>query len=118
MTRYCTRGCRYVARLGVLNTWYSMAATPGGYPWRHALYDLLRQRDGDDCQLCEGRMGVIRWNVKSGPRGYDLGPSIDHVTPKSLGGGDNIENLRLAHWGCNRNRGNRDYPPTGLVLSD
>ena len=27
--------------------------------------------------------------------------TIDHLVPKSKGGGDNIENLRLAHSICN-----------------
>jgi hypothetical protein len=39
------------------------------------------------------------------------GKSLDHIMPKSLGGGPEIENLRLAHRRCNSYRGND--PDTG-----
>lgn len=32
-------------------------------------------------------------------------PSIDHVIPRSAGGGDQVENLRPTHWHCNSRRG-------------
>lgn len=32
--------------------------------------------------------------------------TFDHVNPRSLGGSDNQCNLRLAHQGCNNQRGN------------
>ena len=41
----------------------------------------------------------------------DLYRSMDHVVPKSLGGTHDENNLRLAHFGCNRDRG---APPTFL----
>lgn len=34
-------------------------------------------------------------------------PSVDHVTPLSLGGDHTLENSRLAHFSCNSRRGNR-----------
>jgi 5-methylcytosine-specific restriction protein A len=33
--------------------------------------------------------------------------SIDHVVPRSLGGTDELDNLRPAHRACNARRGNR-----------
>ena len=36
---------------------------------------------------------------------------IDHVTPRSAGGSDHLANLRPAHAGCNRGRGNRPAAP-------
>ena len=33
---------------------------------------------------------------------------LDHVVPRSLGGSDEVENLRPAHSKCNIRRGNRD----------
>lgn len=54
----------------------------------------LRYRDGDDCWLCGHALGT---NV-----------TLDHVVPKSKGGSNNIENLRLAHFECNQRRGNAD----------
>lgn len=35
--------------------------------------------------------------------------TVDHVIPVSLGGGNNLKNLRPAHASCNERRGN-DYP--------
>lgn len=77
----------------------------GGNDWRKLLIGYLRERDGDACQIC--RRKTIRWNVRSGPGGDDRGPSIDHVVPRSQGGEDDLANLRLSHWGCNRARRNR-----------
>ncbi|WP_268746906.1 HNH endonuclease [Tomitella biformata] len=33
--------------------------------------------------------------------------TADHVQPRSLGGGDGLDNLRPAHKACNSSRGNR-----------
>lgn len=43
----------------------------------------------------------------SGPRGDDEGPTVDHIHPRSKGGPDDLDNLQLAHWRCNRAKGNR-----------
>lgn len=45
---------------------------------------------GDRCHLC-GRRGAT---------------TADHVVPRSLGGADELENLRPAHSSCNYSRGN------------
>jgi 5-methylcytosine-specific restriction endonuclease McrA len=37
--------------------------------------------------------------------------TIDHVKPKSRGGSNNLENLRLACFSCNNSRGNSLFPP-------
>lgn len=34
--------------------------------------------------------------------------SIDHIIPRSKGGSDKNDNLRIAHWICNINRSNKD----------
>lgn len=41
------------------------------------------------------------------PRRSSGGLSIDHVIPRSLGGSNELSNLRPAHYGCNSARGNR-----------
>lgn len=45
------------------------------------------------CHLCERPM-------------YRGDASIDHIVPKSLGGGNDISNLKLAHKICNGRKGN------------
>lgn len=37
--------------------------------------------------------------------------TLDHLKPKSRGGSDELENLRLACFQCNSSRGNSLYPP-------
>jgi 5-methylcytosine-specific restriction endonuclease McrA len=56
--------------------------------------ELVRETYGEVCWLCG----------KSIPEGAF---SVDHVIPRSRGGGDEIENLRPAHGRCNSRRGNR-----------
>lgn len=58
----------------------------------------LRKRDGDNCYLCN------RFIEPKGIRGSL--PTIDHVYPKSLGGPDDMWNLRLTHQSCNAIKGN------------
>lgn len=49
--------------------------------------ETLRVRDGDDCWFC----GL--------PMGDDC--TIEHLVPKSKGGGNNLDNYALAHKACN-----------------
>jgi 5-methylcytosine-specific restriction endonuclease McrA len=37
--------------------------------------------------------------------------TLDHLRPKSRGGSNSLENLRLACLPCNTSRGNSSYPP-------
>lgn len=55
------------------------------------LTQLVLLEYGDVCWLC-GRPGAT---------------TKDHVIPYSLGGSDDLENLRPAHGTCNKRRGNR-----------
>lgn len=56
----------------------------------------LRDRDGDDCQICGLPLASL-----------DEPWHIDHIEPQSLGGSDDLRNLRLTHESCNMERGNR-----------
>lgn len=68
--------------------------------WRkHALE--VHERDQWTCQLC-GTATLREW-VKGDMRS----PTLDHIMPRSLGGSDDIGNLRTAHWLCNSIRGNQ-----------
>lgn len=75
-----------------------------GAQWRAGLLQLLVDRDGPNCGICRRKVDIT---LKSGTRGSKRGPSIDHIIPRSQGGSDDLNNLRLTHWGCNQRRGNR-----------
>lgn len=107
--RYCTRQCwgndQSARIMGLYYTAAQHCEVGQAMAWRHRLIDALRDRDGDGCGICGTAM---RFGVPTGPRGTDdEGATIDHVHPRSKGGSDDFANLRLAHWSCNRNRGNR-----------
>jgi 5-methylcytosine-specific restriction endonuclease McrA len=53
--------------------------------------ERLIERDGPYCKLCGTRRAPTDLN-------------IDHITPKSEGGSNNISNLRLACYPCNYGR--------------
>ena len=63
--------------------------------------ELLRARDGEDCWLCGGRL-----QFSAAPNSKKA-PTIEHLTPRSLGGGSALDNLALCHPGCNRQLANR-----------
>jgi hypothetical protein len=43
-----------------------------------------------------------------------LNPSMDHILPRSVGGGDHPTNIALAHIGCNKSR--RERPVDSFAL--
>lgn len=53
---------------------------------------LLLERDGPYCGICHHHLGAAI-------------PDIDHVQARAREGGDDLDNLRLAHPSCNRGRG-------------
>ena len=61
--------------------------------------DDLGARDGWTCWVCEGDVDP------DAPRASPSAPSIDHVVPRSKGGGSEATNVRLAHRRCNGRRG-------------
>ena len=62
----------------------------------------IYERDGWVCQLC----GLPVDREVDPSRGADA-PTIDHVIPVSLGGGDVPENVQLAHRSCNARKGTK-----------
>lgn len=58
------------------------------------------------CHLCYRAVDLSTYgNVcEHGP----VTASVDHITPRKLGGDDRFENLLIAHQGCNSRRGTRD----------
>jgi len=57
--------------------------------------EQLVRRDGAVCYLCDE---VIDLTI---PRNQPLGATVDHVMPRSRGGHDTLDNVKLAHWICN-----------------
>ncbi len=104
---FCSAACKVGDNIATVLAMYHLGVEhggPGARRWRRNLCELLVERDGPDCGLCHQYVDL---SIPSGPRGNDQGPSVDHIHPRSLGGPDTLENVRLTHWGCNRNRGNR-----------
>ena len=105
--KLCSAQCRIDASGMRVKDLYALIVKHRGQgpaaSWRKNLVDLLRDRDGDHCKIC---LLDIDFTLPSGPKGDDAGASIDHIQPRSLGGSDELTNLRLAHWGCNRKRKN------------
>lgn len=52
---------------------------------------VVAERDGGECWLCGKALDVER-------------ATLDHVLPRSMGGQDALDNLRLAHFRCNVRR--------------
>lgn len=76
-----------------------------GRPWRRLRLQVL-DRDGWQCRVpeCDKPSRAIS---REAPLYHPLYPSVDMITPKSLGGSDrDPRNLRAAHFGCNSSRGN------------
>lgn len=89
---FCDRQCWLVdASARIMGLYYESS---GGQDWRRSLVTALRERDGDDCWLCQSPMHFVYGNK-------DDRATIDHVMPRSKGGADTSDNLRLAHWRCN-----------------
>ena len=59
----------------------------------------LRERDGSACHLCGRMMDFDR-------RHQPMSATVDHLKPRSQGGGDHPSNFKLAHKRCNEARGN------------
>ena len=58
----------------------------------------IYRRDKWVCQIC---MRPVNGRLK---RNHPMSPTLDHITPFSLGGSDDFSNLRLAHNWCNVRR--------------
>lgn len=66
----------------------------------------IGDRDGWSCSLCLDP--VDQSCAYPDPRA----PSIDHIEPRSDGGPDTLDNVRLTHWGCNHVRNRQPHLST------
>lgn len=90
-SRYCSAECRSRNRQ---NRSY-------GLSWLDRM--ALFARDDWTCQICLERVDY------GAPVQSDWYPTIDHIVPRSRGGGHEFENLRTAHRWCNSVRGDLTY---------
>lgn len=67
--------------------------------WLHRLFGYLSERDGTGCYLCGKRIDMDRKDA--------MGPSVDHLIPRSHGGTHDLANVALVHRRCNSRKGNR-----------
>jgi 5-methylcytosine-specific restriction endonuclease McrA len=67
---------------------------------RPEIIRTLLARDGQRCWLCDEPMPAVNEVSRQDERAM----SIDHVTPRSRGGTNELANLRLAHIACNNRR--------------
>ncbi len=72
--------------------------------------DQLRARDRDACWWCFKSMDF------SGTARATQKPTIEHLHPKALGGGNELDNLVLCHPGCNKQLADR--PRSGCAPGD
>ena len=63
--------------------------------------EQIRARDGEACWFCSGKLNFAATASEKRK------PTIEHLEPTSLGGTDELGNLRLCHPGCNKHLGNR-----------
>lgn len=105
--RFCSKSCQGVATSAAAalhRLLHPGASRVRTYPFsRKVLLRHLADRDGVRCGICRRRIDI---EARSGPENRH-GPSVDHIVPVSLGGSDDLENLRLTCWICNVARGNR-----------
>ncbi len=75
------------------------------------LRDKVICLDGGVCGICQKMTDPNDFVVVDGSDGRDAFvagpdyPAIDHIVPKSVGGSDDLSNLRTAHHRCNTERG-------------
>lgn len=73
---------------------------------RYNCIHTIGRKTNNRCHLCFGKLDPNDYGSPAGPLGAKA-VTVDHYIPQSLGGGDDPENLFLAHAGCNSRRGNK-----------
>lgn len=68
-------------------------------------FSALWLRQQGRCALCDEPMPETRWQTPHATVWKKLRPTFDHIRPRSKGGGDELENLQLAHAACNKRKG-------------
>lgn len=92
--RYCTERCKRRYR--------NKHDTHRGFWVTDQSRSAIYQRDQATCQLC---FDPVDLNLNYSD---EWSATLDHIVPRSLGGSNRSENLRLAHRWCNTVRGVHD----------
>ena len=74
---------------------YAPISTPA-FTQRNVVRELI-ERDGHQCTYCDVNLNTIL--------DPSLNPTVDHITPKSKGGTDDLSNLTLSCKSCNPSKG-------------
>ena len=83
---------------------------PSGDRWiKESARVAIYERDNGVCQICFDAVDFGAEYMDS------LAPTLDHILPRALGGGDEPLNLRLAHRFCNCSRGARVEVVDGVI---
>ncbi len=76
---------------------YARTSTPS-FTQRRVIKDIV-ERDGHQCSYCDKTLNTVLDRTAN--------PTVDHVIPRSRGGGDELSNLVLACQSCNSSKGAR-----------
>jgi len=72
----------------------------------------IAERDGAFCWICKQPVDLsITWDDP-------MRPTRDHMKPKSKGGRNCIENIKLAHKRCNMERGSMGFKKYSRFLEN
>ena len=71
-----------------------------------------KQKRNKKAALLEDYGAVCYWCQQSFPA---TSLTLEHLRPKSKGGSNSLENLRLACQPCNQGRGNSLFPPKSIA---
>ncbi len=74
------------------------------------LFDALWSKQEGRCAICGEPMPRGRFDVPHATVWKKKRPSFDHIRPRNKGGGDEPENLQLAHADCNWRKGDSWKP--------
>lgn len=82
--------------------------TPVATIIRRSQLTVLLERHGSKCQHCGRTVRTLRGSRRKKRRLPDDLATVDHITPQSRGGSDELDNLTLSCRACNMERGDLD----------